>query len=201
MEEIKKAIKILKQGGIVIYPTDTAYGIGCRIDLPDSVSRLFKLRERPLTQATPVLVNSVRMAQDYLLYPISDIVRHMINDYWPGALTIVLPGKTDRIPPSVRGNGENIGLRIPDHKIALKLISGAGVPVLGPSANFHGQPTPYRFEDIDSLLIRKVDYVINGKCSGGNVSTVVDCSGEKWKIIRQGAVDVRYRYADIFEKS
>ncbi|MCL4338759.1 L-threonylcarbamoyladenylate synthase [Patescibacteria group bacterium] len=195
MEEIKEAIKILRQGGIVIYPTDTAYGIGCRIDLPDSVQKLFKLRKRPLTQATPVLVDSIRMAQDYLFYPISDIVRHIIKDYWPGALTIVLPGKTDLIPPPVRGNGKNIGFRIPDHEIALRLISGVGVPILGPSANLHGQATPYRFEDIDKLLVKKVDYVLFGKCKAGNVSTVIDCSGEKWKILRQGAVRISEKYA------
>lgn len=190
MVDLDQAIKILKEGGIVIYPTDTAFGIGCRIDNAQSVERLFEIRQRPVSQATPVLVNSIEMAQKYFLSPIDDNVRRLIKDYWPGPLTVVYKCKKDIIPPLVRGGTDTIGLRMPDHKVPLELIRSVSVPILGPSANFHGEPTPFEYSQLDRQLIKLVDYVIEGKCSAGNVSTVIDCSFEPWKIIRQGAVKI-----------
>jgi len=90
----------------------------------------------------------------------------------------------------IRGGGQTVGLRNPDHETALALIHGAGVPILGPSANFHGLPTPYTFESLDPDLIRLVDYILPGECRVKQASTVVDCSVEPYTIIRQGAVRV-----------
>lgn len=186
-EVIKKAIEVLIQGGIVIYPTDTAFGIGCRIDNLQAVDRLFSLRKRPLTQATPVLVASEEIALPYFV-DATVIVRRLMKAYWPGALTIVAPCRKDLIYSPIRGGGNNIGLRMPNHETALSIIRGVGVPILGPSANFHGAPTPYRVDDFDPELVKLVDLVVPGTCSVGSVSTVVDCSVEPYKIIRQGAV-------------
>ncbi len=187
MESIKQAIQVLKEGGIVMYPTDTAFGIGCRMDDVKAVDRLFKLRKRPRTQATPVLVASEDMALAYYLEP-SEIVRHLMKTYWPGALTIIAGCKENLVYSPIRGSGKNIGLRMPNHETALDLIRGVGMPVLGPSANFHGYPTPYRYEDLDPELMKLVDYVMPGVCSIGIASTVVDCSTGNIRIVRQGAV-------------
>ncbi|MDP1721755.1 MAG: L-threonylcarbamoyladenylate synthase [Candidatus Gottesmanbacteria bacterium] len=187
MESIKQAIQVLKEGGIIMYPTDTAFGIGCRMDDVKAVDRLFKLRKRPRTQATPVLVASKAMALAYYLDP-SEIVRHLMKTYWPGALTIIAGCKENLVYSPIRGSGKNIGLRMPNHETALELIRGVGVPILGPSANFHGSPTPYCYEDLDLELIKLVDYVVPGVCSIGNASTVVDCSTGTIRIIRQGVV-------------
>lgn len=189
MTNLQKPIKILKQGGIVIFPTDTAFGIGCRIDKANSVKRLFEIRQRPFSQAAPVLVNSIAMAQKYLS-SISNNVRHLMNKYWPGALTIVYPCKIEKVPSPVRGGDANLGVRIPNHDLTLALIKAVNIPILGPSANFHRRPTPYQFKDIDSELVKLVDYIVEGKCQLDNVSTVIDCSIAPWKIIRQGAVVV-----------
>lgn len=187
----EQAIKILKQGGVVIFPTDTAFGIGCRIDDELAIKRLFTIRKRPETQATPVLVSDVAMAKKYLLEIPHDVEEKLIQPYWPGALTIVLPCQTDKVPELVRGGGENLGVRMPDHEIALQIISGVGVPILGPSANFHGEKTPYRFEDLDPELVKLVDYVVPGECSVKEASTVIDCSVSPWKILREGAIQVQ----------
>jgi len=187
MENIQKAIEIVKKGGIIIYPTDTAFGIGCRIDDRAAVDRLFSLRKRPVTQATPVLVSSIDMALAYFNRP-SDIVRHFTKQYWPGALTIVAPCKKDLIYSPIRGGGNTIGLRMPNHETALAIIGAVGVPILGPSANFHGNPTPFRQEDLDPELVKLVDFVVPGECTLKQASTVVDCSVEPYRIIRQGAV-------------
>jgi len=188
MNNLHKAIEVLKKGGIVIFPTDTAYGIGCRIDCEGAVKRLFEIRKRPTSQAVPVLVDSIAMAKKYLVSPISDNVRHLMEKYWPGGLTIVYPCKTEKIPYLVRGGTNKLGVRMPNHKLVLDLIKSVRVPILGPSANFHGFPTPYDCEDLDKKLVKLVDYVIKGECSKKQVSTVVDCSDVPWKILRSGAV-------------
>jgi L-threonylcarbamoyladenylate synthase len=189
MTDVQHAIEVLNQGGIVIYPTDTAFGIGCRIDMPEAVDRLFELRRRPLTQATPLLVDTEAMALLYFDAP-SQIVRRFMVTYWPGALTIVAPVKKEKVYSPLRGSTELVGLRCPNHDAARQMIAGVGVPVVGPSANFHGMATPYRLEDLDPELIKLVDFVLSGQCQLKQASTVVDCSANPYRIIRQGAVQL-----------
>ena len=190
MNKLKKAIDILKQGGIVIYPTDTVFGIGCRIDDQKAIKRLFTIRQRPLNQPTPVLVNSIKMAEDLFSSSLSDNVRRLMKDYWPGAVTIIYNCKKRLVPDLVRGSGDTLGIRIPNHQTAISLIKGVGVPILGPSANFHGKETPYSFAKIDKRLLKLVDYAIDGECTLKKMSTVIDCSHKSWQILRQGAVRI-----------
>ncbi|MFH1186744.1 MAG: L-threonylcarbamoyladenylate synthase [Candidatus Levyibacteriota bacterium] len=187
---LKKAIKILKRGGIVIFPTDTAFGIGCRIDNEKAVKRLFKLRKRSKDKAVPVLVESIEMAKDYLEdIPIS-VLEKLINPFWPGALTIILKCNKIKVPSLVRGGKNTLGVRMPKNKLILDLIKGVGVPVLGPSANFSHKKTPFRIKEIDKELIKLTDFVLLDQCNGKKPSTVIDCSKEPWEILRRGAVDI-----------
>lgn len=188
--QIQKAIEILKQGGIIIFPTDTAFGIGCAIDDEKAVERLFRIRKRPESQATPVLVDTVKMAQDYLQPIPQEVVDKLIEPYWPGALTIVLPCLTDRVPSLVRGGGKTLGVRIPNHPAPRAIIQGLGKPILGPSANFHGEQTPYSFAELDPELTKLVDFLVGGECTTKRASTVIDCSEIPWKILRKGAVKI-----------
>jgi len=190
MDDVAKAVEILKDGGIVIFPTDTAFGIGCRIDDEQAVKRLFTLRRRPETKAVPVLVSSLHMAQDYLQPIPQDVVTKLVEPYWPGALTIVLESKIGKVPALVRGGGASIGVRVPDHLTTLALINGAGVPILGTSANFAGEQTPYEFEELDKELIKLVDFVVPGKCHTKQASTVIDCTSTPWHVLRQGAIEL-----------
>lgn len=187
MEEIEKAVKILNDGGIVIFPTDTAFGIGCRIDNEKSVRKLFKIRRRPENQATPVLVSSAEMAKEYLK-PIPLDVQTLMNNHWPGALTIVFDCKLDKVPSLVRGGGETLGVRIPNNQTILEIINGVGVPILGPSANFHGENTPYNFNELNPELVEQVNYVVHGETTVKEQSTVIDVSQKPWRILREGAV-------------
>lgn len=188
MDNITEAVRIIRKGGIVIFPTDTAFGIGCRIDDEKAVIRLFELRQRPLLQAVPVLVAEASMAQNYWDSPIPENVRRLITKYWPGALTVVYHSHVTAVPSLVRAGGTTLGLRMPDHQITLSLIRGVGVPVLGPSANFHGAKTPYSYNQLDPKLLKLVDYTLEGKCQTGKVSTIVDCTIDPPKVIRQGAL-------------
>lgn len=190
MSDIQKSVSILKQGGIVIFPTDTAFGIGCRIDNEKSVKRLFRIRKRPETKATPVLIADLNMAEDYLQPVDDEVIKKLIEPFWPGALTIVLKSKTENVPQLIRGGTDTLGVRVPDHLTALEIINGVGVPVIGTSANFSGEKTPFSYEDLDPELVKLVDYVVPGKCHKKEASTVIDCTVKPWKILRQGAVTI-----------
>lgn len=189
---IERAVQILRQGGIVIFPTDTAFGIGCRIDGEKTIEKLFKIRERPLSQATPVLVDSIYMAQQYLKPIPKEVKEKLIDRYWPGALTIILPCLKEKVPTLVRGGSVTLGVRMPDHQIVLEIIKNIGVPILGPSANFHGKATPFCFQDLDKELLKLVDFVLEGECGIKQPSTVIDCSVKPWKMLRQGAVRIEF---------
>jgi len=188
--QIDEAVKILNQGGIIIFPTDTAFGIGCRADDEKAVQRLFKIRNRPFSQAVPVLFDSVQKVKEYVL-PFDEKVQKLMNDFWPGALTIVLKANVDKVPPLVRGGGEAVGVRLPNHLVTQEIINKIGVPLLGPSANFHGENTPYELKDLNSKLVSLVDYVVEGECLVKQASTVIDCTRTPWEILRQGAIQVK----------
>lgn len=189
--DIEKAVKILNEGGIIIFPTDTAFGIGCRIDKEDAIRRLFSIRERPLNLPIPILVSGKEMAKKYWPFLPEDVDEKLIEKYWPGALTIVLPVNLNTVPYLVRGGQRNVGIRMPDNELILSIIKKTGVPILGPSANLHGEQTPYSTGDLDKNLIHKADLVIDGVCKLKNTSTVIDCSKKPWKVLRYGAIDIK----------
>jgi L-threonylcarbamoyladenylate synthase len=135
----------------------------------------------------PVLVESKNMALTYFNYP-SDIVRRLMNDYWPGALTIIASCKKKFVYSPIRGGGTTVGLRMPDNQVILEILRRVRVPILGPSANFHSEPTPYSLKDVNPKLVAMADYIVDGICTVKRASTVVDCSVAPYKIIRQGSV-------------
>lgn len=188
--DLKKASDVLYSGGIIIFPTDTAFGIGCRIDNNRAINKLIKIRGRKKDQPFPVLVGSKEMARNYLKKIPEEVFKKLISKYWPGALTIVLPCKTEKINPLIRGNGNTLGVRMPNDKKILDLINKIRVPIIGSSANFTGSATPYELMEIDQKIIDKVDFVLEGKCKLKKPSTVIDCSEMPWKILRNGAVKI-----------
>ncbi|MBI2621303.1 MAG: threonylcarbamoyl-AMP synthase [Candidatus Levybacteria bacterium] len=187
MDSLSKAIEVIREGGIVIFPTDTAFGIGCRMDDEKAIERLFKIKKRPAQQATPVLFDNLKRVDEYVL-PYGSDIKRLMKRHWPGALTIVTACKMTKVPSLVRGGGKTLGVRIPNHSVPIRLIKAVDSPILAPSANFHDEKTPYIFEELDKTLIKLVDFVIEGETGGSLSSTVVDCSRQPWKIIRQGAI-------------
>ena len=185
--DIKKAAEIVKKGGLIIFPTDTAFGIGCRIDNEDAVKRLFTIRKRPFNNPTPVLFSSISMVEEYVTN-IPEEVMPLLEKYWPGALTVILSAEISKVPDLVRGGGLTLGCRIPKHEVPLEIVKSIGVPIIGTSANFAGKPTPYYFEDLDKDLLKEVDLVIGGQAFEHKESTVIDCTQNPWKILRKGAV-------------
>jgi L-threonylcarbamoyladenylate synthase len=137
----------------------------------------------------PVLVSGKAMAEKYYSR-ITPEMNRLIRSYWPGSLTIIADFRRDRIYAPIRGGGSTVGLRMPDNAELLNMILHTRVPVLGPSANFHGLPTPFSEKDLDPQLVKLADWVIPGICRLRQVSTVVRISGGKTSLIRDGAVKI-----------
>jgi len=177
--QIKQAAKILKNNGIVIFPTDTVFGIGCRIDSRDAVNKLYRIKRTPRSQRFPILVSTIQQVEDYAQLPPK--AKKLMDKFWPGALTIILESKKGE---------EKLGFRMPKSFITENLIEQVGAPIIGTSANFHKTKTPKIFKDLDPMLIKMADFIIEGECDLKSESTVVDATGVKLNIIRQGAVSI-----------
>jgi L-threonylcarbamoyladenylate synthase len=189
MDQIERTTSILRSGGVAIFPTDTAFGIGCRVDDANAVQRIFAIKKRSLNKPTPILVSGITMAEQWVDH-VSEDVTELMNKYWPGGLTIILQTSNKSISPMVTAGTGTVGLRVPDNEDLRKIIDAVGVPIIGSSANFEGQPTPYAVEDLDKKLTRLVDVVLDGKCTVKKASTVVDCTKVPFIVIREGAVQL-----------
>jgi L-threonylcarbamoyladenylate synthase len=187
--QIKKAVSILKNGGVVAYPTDTVYGLGaCMTDVA-AVDRIFQVKGRPKGMALPVLLADRNQIKEIVI-SVSPRAQRLADEFFPGALTIILP-KSAVVPDIITGGGKTVAFRIPNHPVPLALIKGLGKPIVGTSANLSGQPSALTAMEVQAQIGDKIDMVIDGgKCPGGIESTVIDLSGEKPVVRRQGAISV-----------
>ena len=187
--QIKKAVSILKNGGVVAYPTDTVYGLGARMTDTAAVDRIFQVKGRPKDMALPVLLaNRAQIEEIVKSVPLA--AQRLSDEFFPGALTIILP-KSSVVPDIITGGGKTVAFRIPNHPVPLALIKGLGKPIVGTSANLSGQPSALTAMEVQAQIGDKIDMVIDGgKCSGGIESTVIDLSGEKPVVRRQGAISI-----------
>ncbi len=182
-EGVKEALKALKRGGIVIYPTDTLYGLGCNALDKSAVERLSKAKRRPASNPLPIAVNGIEMMKQYA--EISDTAERLVKEFLPGALTVVL--KRKNLPDILTAGLPEVGIRIPKSDIALRLVELLGVPITATSANISGNAPPVSAEEAASQ-IREADIVLDGGRLGKGVpSTVIDLTG-KPKILREGAI-------------
>jgi L-threonylcarbamoyladenylate synthase len=180
-EGIAEAVRLLRDGALVAFPTDTVYGIGCRADDAAALERIFQAKRRPPEKRVPILVASLEQASG-LGFEVHDRVRAAAAAFWPGPLTIALAPQ--------QGAGETQAFRAPDHQLALQLIGQAG-PLATSSANRSGEPETL---DADDVLIAFADtdllaaVVDGGRVVGGRASTVVDVSVSPARIVREGPV-------------
>lgn len=189
MTDLEHIIKILKNGGVVIFPTDTVFGIGCRIDDERAVRRIFEIKKRDLGNALLVLVDSVEMAEKYVDIP-EEVRQKLVNKYWPGGLTIFFKTKPGKVPGIVTAKSNILAVRWPDHKTVKQVISAVGVPIIATSANISGEKTPYTLKDVDQEVVEQADTVLKGECTLKKESTIVDTTVFPWEKIREGAVTV-----------
>lgn len=187
-QAISRAVEALEGGGLIVFPTDTVYGVGASVRRADGVGRLYHAKGRPLERAIPVLVSGSESV-DELVQTVDDASRRLMGAFWPGPLTIVLPAAEWLPDEIVRGTG-NVGLRMPDHPVALELIRRSGGALATTSANRSGERETRNAADADAEIGERVDLVLDaGTAPGGVPSTVVwiDSDGAI-EILREGVI-------------
>ncbi len=186
-QQIEKGISILRQGGIVAFPTDTVYGLGACVSISQAVERVYKVKERPPDMPLPLLLADVSQITK-VAEPVPPIAWLLIHNFLPGALTIVLP-KSNSVPDIITAGRTTIAVRIPAHPVPSALAEGLGTPIVGTSANLSGQPSPLTANEVYSQLGDKIDLIIDGgRCPGGRESTIVDVTEETPVVLREGAI-------------
>jgi L-threonylcarbamoyladenylate synthase len=186
-KQVEQGISILKKGGIVAFPTDTVYGLGAAVNLPQAVERVYQVKERPKNMPLPLLLADKSQIEE-VAEPVPPIAWLLAAKFLPGALTIVL-FKSRAVPDTVTGGGKTVAIRIPAHPIPLALARGVGTPIVGTSANLSGKPSALTAEEVYTQLGNKVDLIIDGgRCPDGKESTIVDLTGETPLVLREGAI-------------
>ena len=186
-QQVEQGISVLKEGGIVAFPTDTVYGLGASTNISRAVEQVYRVKQRPRNMALPLLLaNKSQISEVATAVP--QVAWLLADKFLPGALTMVL-FKSESVPDVVTGGDKTVAVRIPAHPIPVAIIRGLGTPIVGTSANLSSQPSALTAEDVHTQLGDKVDLIIDGgRCPGGLESTIVDLTRETPVILREGAI-------------
>jgi L-threonylcarbamoyladenylate synthase len=184
---IARAAEVLRQGGLVAFPTETVYGLGAHALDRTAVRRIFEAKGRPTNDPLIVHIGSLNQMAE-LVVTIPDTARRLAARFWPGPLTVVLP-RSVRVPDEVTAGLETVALRVPKHAVAQALLAAAALPIAAPSANLFSRPSPTRAEHVLQDLDGRIDLVVDGGPTPVGVeSTVLDLSRDVPVILRPGAV-------------
>jgi L-threonylcarbamoyladenylate synthase len=184
-DDIRKAAEIIRAGGLVVFPTETVYGLGANALDAAAVNQIYALKGRPATSPLIVHVASVPQARELTAEWPSEAER-LAREYWPGPLTIVLP-KQPIIPDQVTAGLPTVGLRMPRHPVALALLGTAGVPIAAPSANRFTQLSPTSAQHVREAFGDETPFLLDGgPCEVGLESTVVAVTREGLEVLRPG---------------
>jgi len=185
-DDVARAVAALRAGDLVAFPTETVYGLGADAANPDAVRRLYAVKGRPADH--PVIVHLGHAEQlDELAREVPDTARRLAKACWPGPLTIVVRRSPDRVAAALTGGRDTVGLRVPDHPVALRLLDSFGGGLAAPSANRFGRVSPTTAAHVLADLGADVDVVLDGgTCRVGVESTIVDVTGREPAILRVG---------------
>ncbi len=184
--EIIKAANIISQGGVVAFPTETVYGLGANALNPLAVAKIFELKERPSFDPLIVHIASIIEAESLILKK-DERLTILAKKFWPGPLTIVLP-KNNLVPDIVTAGLPTVGIRMPNHPIALELIRASQCPIAAPSANKFGRVSPTTAQHVQKQL-SGVDYILDGgKTHVGIESTIIRLNDKGFEILRYGII-------------
>ncbi|MEM4245816.1 MAG: L-threonylcarbamoyladenylate synthase [Candidatus Bathyarchaeia archaeon] len=183
------AAEVIRRGGTVAFPTETVYGLGADALNPDAVKKIFEAKSRPADN--PMIVHVASRGQAARLWEtVSEMAALLMDAFWPGPLTLVSK-KAEAVPEITVAGMDTVGVRMPDHRVALALIEEAGVPVAAPSANLAGKPSPTLAEHVAQDLSGKIDIILDGGPTRiGLESTVLDLTTSPPTILRPGGVTV-----------
>lgn len=194
MKEILKAAMALKNGYLVAFPTETVYGLGADATNQDAVSRIFSIKNRPKNHPLILHLGSINEIENWAI-EIPDYAYKLANKYWPGPMTLILKRRSNA-KDFVTGGQETVGIRIPNHEIALSLLQefkkiGSGA-IVAPSANKFGKVSPTSFEHVNQELLKDLnsnDLILDGgQCQIGVESSIIDCTKSFPKVLRPGAI-------------
>ena len=185
---INQAISILRSGGVVAFPTDTVYGVGVDPFEPAAVRKLYQIKGRPIDKPIPILVGSlddvVHIAQN-----LPSTFSQLAEQFWPGELTLIVEAKA--LPPEITAGGDTVGVRMPDHPLALGLLQRFGGAIATTSANKSDEPPATSAEEVRSVLGELVDIILDGGQTATRVaSTVLDLSVSPPQIRRRGGISM-----------
>ena len=185
-DKLDRAASILKEGGLVVFPTETVYGIGGDGTSATAASAIYAAKGRPSDNPLIIHIAAPEDAEQYAVT--SDTYYKLAAQFMPGPLTVILP-KKDIIPDTVTGGLDTVAIRCPSHPVANALIKAAGVPIAAPSANTSGKPSPTLAAHVIEDLDGKVDVIIDGgECEVGLESTIIALHGEDGVLLRPGAI-------------
>ncbi|MET8752684.1 L-threonylcarbamoyladenylate synthase [Streptomyces sp. NPDC004667] len=185
--DIETAAGVLRAGGLVALPTETVYGLGANAEDAAAVARIFQVKGRPPTHPLIVHIGGAEQLDDWV-EDVPATARLLAEHFWPGPLTLVLR-RGPRVPLEATGGLETVAVRVPDHPVALALLSVFGGGVTAPSANRFGAVSPTTADDVRTELGDGVDFVLDGgPCEVGVESTIVDVTGDTPTILRPGGV-------------
>ncbi|MCI1778730.1 MAG: threonylcarbamoyl-AMP synthase [Bacteroidales bacterium] len=157
-KEIEKATEVLRKGGIILYPTDTIWGIGCDATNADAVAKVFEIKNRAESKSLITLVSDADMIGKYVrVFP---QVANMLLEVNDKPMTIIYPGATGLASNVIAEDG-SVGIRVPQHEFCQRLIKKFGRPIVSTSANMSGDPSPAKFEDVSEKIKESVDYIVN----------------------------------------
>lgn len=186
-ESLDIAGEIIRNGGLVAFPTETVYGLGASAYDSEAAKKIYRAKGRP--SDNPLIVHVASKADIYNIADgVGDMAKTIIDNFMPGPITIILK-KKECISDDVTGGLKTVAIRYPDHKIAQKLIIAAGVPIAAPSANLSGKPSPTKAEHVIDDMMGRIDAIIDGGDTlVGVESTIVDISDGKCNILRPGGI-------------
>jgi L-threonylcarbamoyladenylate synthase len=184
--EIEEGVSIIKNGGVIAFPTDTVYGLGADAFNSTAVERIYEIKDRSKSHRFPLLIADVKQLTA-LAEPIPELAWFLATQFWPGGVTLVL-SKKDSLPAYL-ASGSTIAVRVPNHPTCLTIVEHLARPLIGTSANISGQPPALTANEVRQQLGGRIDLIIDGgKCSGGKESTVLDISRQPPVVLRQGII-------------
>lgn len=187
LELLEQAVHTLRQGGVILYPTETFYALGASAAIPRALERVYELKQRPKDLPLLCLVEGREMVEQ-LVGDIPKQAEILMKRFWPGPLTLVLPAKRD-LPLPLIGPGGGVAVRQSPNPIARMLVLKVGSPVVGTSANISGGKPAARVEEVPQEILKEVDLVLNGgPLPGGLPSTVLDCTRSPFRVLREGMI-------------
>lgn len=182
-------VELLNLDGLIIYPTDTVYGVGGKMDSLTALKKIYEAKSRNFSSPLIALVSSIDRVEEIAYMELNrEKIEKLMRAFWPGGLTIILK-KRESVPGIMVSNGETVGVRMPNHPIALKIIESVGGILPTTSANISGEATPRSYKELSEEFKSRVEVVVDGgECPIGTESTIIDMSREEIRILRAGAI-------------